>query len=398
MNTNAAPITTWLGRHRWITDALIVTAIGGYEAMYISMIHHQWGLGAWVWAAVILAVVMCGVFPLRRRRPITACLAVVAASWAQLFVGVGFSPGAVVINALMLYAIATRFTWFYVGPLLVAVASWLIIAGHSFIVEGTLRIGELGLMVTAAGLVAVLGSLARQRRQRLEALADRAAQLARERDTREQIAAAEERARIAREMHDLISHSLGTMVVMADGAAHAADSDPARARQAMEQVRDTGRGAMAEMRRMLDVLREDDPASRAPQPGLGELDRLLSEAHSAGLRVDLHVQGEPVDLPAGPDLAAYRIIQEALTNARTHGGPLLSLVTIDLIYHHDVLELRIEDDGSEPDQVDTPSWSTGHGLVGMRERAQAYGGHLDAGPRPGGGFTVYATIPIGEHP
>lgn len=147
---------------------------------------------------------------------------------------------------------------------------------------------------------------------------------------------------------------------------------------------------------MLDVLRSDDQAMRAPQPGLGHLDRLIGEARASGLRVDLRVTGTPVTVPAGVDLAAYRIVQEALTNARKHGGPLLSLVTVTVRYLDDAVEVQIVDDGREP--ALTGARSRGHGLVGMRERATAYGGTLVTGPRASGGFEVRAVLPIGETP
>lgn len=399
MSSTAARTQTWLQQRPWVADALIAVAVLGYESMYITLIHHQQDLGTWVYLGFADAVAMCAAFPVRRRWPFASCVAVFAASWGQILIGLGLSPGAIAMNALMLFSVTARFTWPWAGLALTAVTSWIIAGGIGLIAAGMLRIGELGLIAMGALLVAVLGSLTRQRRHRLDALSDRAAQLARERDARERIAAAEERARIARELHDLISHSLGTMIVMADGAARTAEGDPRQAAQAMARVRDTGRQAMTEMRRMLDVLRDDDPASRFPQPGLENLDRLLSETRSTGLRVDLRVHGEPVALPAGLDLAAYRIVQEALTNARTHGGPLLSLVTINLVHRERSLELSIIDDGSEPAIDDAkPAWSTGHGLVGMRERVQAYGGQIETGPRPEGGYRVHVIFPIGDQP
>src|SRR5699024_10996223 len=168
-------------------------------------------------------------------------------------------------------------------------------------------------------------------------------------------------------------------------------TDPGRAGTAMERVRDTGRGAMTEMRRMLDVLRDGDTAPRAPQPGLVDLEQLLDDTRATGLRVDLTVTGAPVTLPAGPDLAAYRLVQEALTNARKHGGPLLSVVSVTLGYRDAEIDLRIVDDGADA----APPASAGHGLAGMRERVAAYGGSVEAGPRAGGGVDVHAVLPTG---
>ena len=234
--------------------------------------------------------------------------------------------------ALVLFNLASHRNWMITLPALTVSSAWIVTGAWPMVKDGTLRIGEVGLIGLGAVVIASLGAHTRQRRGHMVALQDRADQLARERDAREAIAAAEERARIAREIHDIVSHSLGTMVVMADGAAQTVTSSPEQAGHAMERVRDTGRDAMGEMRRMLDVLRDDSSPSRSPQPGLGRLDRLIDDARQTGLRVDLKIEGEPVALPAGLDLAVYRIVQESVTNARKHGGPLLSVVTVTLSY------------------------------------------------------------------
>lgn len=160
--------------------------------------------------------------------------------------------------------------------------------------------------------------------------------------------AAEERSRIARELHDIVSHSVGTMVVVADGAARTAESDPARAGGMMAQVRDTGREAMVDMRRMLDLLRGDEDADRAPQPGLAKLEQLVRQTRAAGIRVDVEMTGEMAGLPAGADLGAYRIVQESLTNARKHGCPMLGVIRVRVTRSGDEMELRISDDGLGP--------------------------------------------------
>ena len=348
--------------------------------------------------ALILAAGMCFAYVYRRQSPWITTVGVYAAAWGYVVLGIGLSPAPIVAVALMLYFLTASKGWKAAGAATLLATVWITAAAQPLLSKEYVRIGEVGLLVLAAWLIAVVGLLSRARRERLQALADRADQLARERDAREAIAAAEERARIAREIHDIVSHSLGTMVVMADGAAQTVASSPEQAGHAMERVRDTGRDAMGEMRRMLDVLRDDSSASRSPQPGLNRLDRLVDETRQTGLRVDLHIEGEPVALPAGLDLAAYRIVQESLTNARKHGGPLLSVVTVTLSYAPTELSLRIVDDGSPAatgSAAEVP-WTTGHGLVGMRERASAYGGSLEAGPGPGGGFEVRAFLPIGE--
>lgn len=271
--------------------------------------------------------------------------------------------------------------------------SLLVVGSLPIVRSGNTRVGTVGMLVLVQLLLAVLGVVTRSRRARMTDLEERARSLERERDARARVAAAEERARIAREIHDIVSHSLGTMVVMAEGAAQLSGSEPERAGALMARVRDTGRDATTEMRRMLDVLRDDAPTSRAPQPGLDRLDGLVDSVRATGLRVELRVTSEPAELGAGPDLAAYRIVQEALTNARRHGGPMLSMVEIDVHHHDDALELRVADDGRGTVDADPTRTGDGHGLVGMRERAAAYGGTLAVGDRPDGGFEVVAVLP-----
>jgi signal transduction histidine kinase len=216
-----------------------------------------------------------------------------------------------------------------------------------------------------------------------------------------------ERARIARELHDVIAHNVSVMVVQADGASYTLAADPDRAREALAAISATGRQALAEMRRLLGVLRrEDEPANtaRAPQPGIGELGELLDQARTAGLPVSFSVEGVPRPLPDGAALAAYRIVQESLTNTRKHAGPVAS-ASVVLRYTSDALMLAISDDGrgglagpavpsSALPGAPVGSAAAGHGLTGMRERVAMYGGSVAAGPRPGGGFEVTATLPF----
>jgi signal transduction histidine kinase len=179
------------------------------------------------------------------------------------------------------------------------------------------------------------------------------------------------------------------MTVQAGAARLMLDEEPGRALAPLRAVEETGRQALAEMSRLLGILRgEDDILARAPQPGLADLDALLAQAHAAGLPVELTVEGEPAVLPPGIGLAAYRIVQEALTNARRHAGPAHAHVTVS--YGREALELEVADDG----RGGFAGTGAGHGLVGMRERAGIYDGELEAGPRPGGGFTVRARLPL----
>ncbi len=246
-------------------------------------------------------------------------------------------------------------------------------------------------LFSGTALVAwVLGDSMRYRRAYLTSLEDRAARLERERDAQAQIAAAAERARIARELHDVIAHNVSVMVVQADGAGYALHRDPDRAGQALAAISRTGRQALAEMRRLLGVLRSDDqPAELAPQPGLDQLRELLDQAREAGMSVSFTLEGPARPLPEGAELAAYRVVQESLTNTRKHGG-MAAAAAVTLRYERDGLLLQVTDDGLG---AASAGEGPGHGLAGMRERVEMYGGTMRAGPLAGGGYQVTARLP-----
>jgi signal transduction histidine kinase len=247
----------------------------------------------------------------------------------------------------------------------------------------------------------LLGDSTRWRRGYYQALEERAARLERERDVQAQVAAAAERARIAREIHDVVAHNVSVMVVQADGAAFALDASPQRAREALAAISATGRRALAEMRSLLGVLR--DPADQeaslgdgpvlAPQPGIEGLGDLLEQARSAGLPVSLAVCGLPRPVPEGEALAVYRMVQESLTNVRKHAGPGVTAV-VRLGYAGAGLEIRVTDDGRGAAAPGAAGPGPGHGLAGMRERIELYRGTVRSGPRPGGGYEVTARLPL----
>ncbi|WP_344660551.1 sensor histidine kinase [Catenulispora subtropica] len=240
------------------------------------------------------------------------------------------------------------------------------------------------------GLFWVMGDSMRYRREYYVRLEDRAQRLERERDAQAQIAAAAERARIARELHDVVAHNVSVMVVQADGATYALDQDPEATRKALLAISQTGRTALTEMRRMLGVLRSaDDAGNYAPQPGIEQLGDLLEQVRSTGLPVTLTVEGVPWEMPTGLALAVYRIVQESLTNTRKHGGPEVR-ASVGLVYTDDCLLLRIVDNGRG---AAAPTDGMGHGLVGMRERVSVFGGTLVSGPHISGGYAVEAILP-----
>lgn len=236
----------------------------------------------------------------------------------------------------------------------------------------------------------VLGDSMRTRRAYFDQLVERAARLEKEREAQAKVAVAAERARIARELHDVVAHNVSVMVVQADGAAYVLDAAPDQAKQALETISGTGRQALAEMRRLLGVLRTGDgqeSGEYVPQPDVEQIEVLVEQVRQAGITVDFKVEGTPRPLPTGVELTAYRIVQEALTNSRKHGGPDVG-ASVRLVYFDDGLGLLVEDDGRGAAlamQEDRGADGHGQGLIGMRERVGMVGGTLDAGPRPGGG-------------
>jgi signal transduction histidine kinase len=201
----------------------------------------------------------------------------------------------------------------------------------------------------------------------------------------------EERARIARELHDVVAHAISVMLLQARGGRRVLEAEPADAREAFATIERTAHQALEEMRRLLGMLRaSDEQLALAPQPTLKELDRLIEQIQAAGLPVQVAIEGEPRELPPGVDLSAYRIVQEALTNALKHAGPARARVL--LRYEADELELEIADDGAG----NGDGSGSGQGLIGMRERVSLYGGELQAGRRPEGGYALRARLPLGS--
>jgi signal transduction histidine kinase len=248
------------------------------------------------------------------------------------------------------------------------------------------------LLVPAGFVVAWLaGHAQRGRVRQAEAAEQRAASAEREREAAARLAVAEERARIARELHDVVAHALSVMVLQVGAVRHRLPGELREDADALRGVEQAGRSALGDMRRLLGAMRRDDEApDLAPQPGLGRLDALLEQVRAAGLPVELHVAGEPVALPEPLDLSAYRIVQEGLTNALKHARARRAEVVIG----YDPGELRIEvrDDGEGAPDGD----GLGHGLVGIGERVKIYGGDMSAAPAPGGGFVLSTRLPLQE--
>ncbi|WPR66148.1 sensor histidine kinase [Glutamicibacter protophormiae] len=256
------------------------------------------------------------------------------------------------------------------------------------------------MMVSFVGLALVVtvswtfGDLARNRRLTMKALQDHAARLENERIIERDLAAADERNHIAREMHDIVAHSLSVIITQADGARYAAVKDPSIAIDTLKTVSDTGRASLREMRRLLGVLRKDEEVANRPLPTLANIPDLVQNAETAGLDVRFGFEGSPrKELPAGAELTAYRSVQEALTNVVKHAGPNTT-ASVQLSWISRGLEISIEDNGRGAGSLTFDG--QGYGLQGMSERVALYDGTCSASPRTGGGFTVSVFIPYSE--
>ncbi|MDI9914820.1 sensor histidine kinase [Rhodococcus sp. IEGM 1379] len=236
------------------------------------------------------------------------------------------------------------------------------------------------------------GDLRRVRTKQLEGLTERAQLLELERAQEAEIATISERSRIAREMHDIVAHSLTVVIAQADGGRYSAAQDPQAAVRALETIAATGRQALTDMRALLSVLREDSPRDFAVIPGVGDIATLLGELKRSGLDVDVTVTGDPRELSAGAGLTAYRIMQESLTNVLKHAGPGAH-AAVEMTWTETELVLGITDDGRGGSAALVESSPGGQGLIGMAERARLHGGTVMAGPRPGGGYSVRGVLP-----
>jgi signal transduction histidine kinase len=400
----------WLSRHPRLVDGvpavlLLLFGIGTVAGSSSTSVVVQNGqpvpvssgpaFGSWPAVVVHLLILLGLAVPVvfRRKYPVHAFyVAAVAGAFQVVFYGRPLGTDLALL--ILLYTLAAYRPRRVSIPGLciclagafISVVSW--VSPHTGVIQ---KVALAGVIFSGTALVAwVLGDSMRYRRAYLTSLEDRAARLERERDAQAQIAAAAERARIARELHDVIAHNVSVMVVQADGASYALRSEPDRTAQALAAISQTGRQALAEMRRLLGILRSDDQqADLAPVPGLDQLRELLDQARRAGMSVSFTLEGAARPLPEGAELAAYRVVQESLTNTRKHGG-LAAAAAVTLRYEPDALLLQVTDDGLGAAAAgDGP----GHGLTGMRERIEMYGGTVQAGPLPGGGYQVTARLP-----
>lgn len=451
----------WSERYRFLVDLALTLVLGAFVVILARDIDSP-TLGRTVDGMLVSAALLAPL-PWCRTRPVASCTAVFAVCMLQI-VALGVPtvlPADFVVLVSMYCVTVYGPRWAYlmacgmavVGPVTVGIVFW-------SVTDNAPLLNSVPVVVLIMALLAcafAFGLVRRSRRAMLLAMRDRTERLEVERDQQAQIATAAERARIARELHDIVAHSLSVVIAQADGGRYAAAADPAAAQRSLGTIAETGRAALADMRRLLGVLRDDQPggtpplgpvvpggvpagpvrpargtgraargvaaagaaaitggepgvasaetpgsaAPLRPQPDAADLGQLVEQARDDGMRVSWARVGVERRLPPGVGLTLYRVCQESLTNVRKHAGPRPA-VTILLRWGEDEVELRVDDDGrglaaagsagsvgpAEP--VPTP----GYGLLGMRERAEIFGGTLSAGPRQGGGFSVRFVVPI----
>ncbi len=338
--------------------------------------------------SVALILVACAALLWRRTRPVTVLGVVMAAEFLQA--GLNYRGTGWVALLIAGYSLGA---WATARPVLVVgVASSVLVVG--FVTLGWLTTENVPWQAVVSSTVLyggsiLLGDNLRRRREAAAALAERAERAERERELAAEHHVRQERARLARELHDVVAHSVSVMTVQAAGARRQLAADPQRAERAMRVVEETGRQAMVELRRILGVLRDDDAAEIAPQPRLADLGDLVARTE---LPVRVRLDGPLDDLPPGVELSAFRIVQEAITNIGRHAGPVGQ---VEVAVHRDDHDLRVVvDDDGRGAAAHGGERAGGHGLVGMRERVAMLAGTLRAGPRPGGGWRVEATIPL----
>jgi signal transduction histidine kinase len=380
----------YLAREYWFE--LLIAALGIAAMLELVIGRNSPGApGTTLWFAVpAVAVIVLPLFA-RRRFPFAAP----AAYWL-LATALTFVDGLLIPFMESLFPVGMA-SAFLLGNLRDSRQAW---TGLAIVLGGITTVvynipghatPELAFIPVNFGIGWAAGLALRERAEQAEAAEVRATQAEREREAAARIAVAEERARIARELHDIVAHAVSVMVLQVGAVRHKLPDAPAEDRDALRSVERAGRTALAEMRRLLGAMRRDgDEAELVPQPGLDGLDSLLHEIGRAGLPVELHVDGEPFPLPRGVDLSAYRIVQEGLTNALKHARATDADVTVR--YRPDELEIEVRDNGHGSATSD----GLGHGLVGVRERVKIYGGEMTAGAATEGGFVLSTRLPLSD--
>jgi signal transduction histidine kinase len=380
----------WLRRHPKLVDGPLALLVLGFGlSPYPVWVRHP--------ALILIIVALALPVVFRRQYPVAAFAAAVAVGAVQ--VTVSRWPATADVSVLvLLYTLAVSRPRRTSAPGLVICVLGAAVATLRWKMAGDGTAWQvllvMALVSTPAVLTWLVADSVRWRRGYYAALEEKAGRLERERDALAQVAAAAERARIARELHDIVAHHVSVMVVQADGAAFALENSPDKTREALGAISGTGRQALAEMRRLLGMLRSPATGPElAPLPGTEQLSGLLEQTRAAGIPVLFSEEGTPpASKTDGADLAVYRVVQESLTNVRRHGGPGVAAAVV-IRYTADGTTVTVSDDGRGA-AAQPPANEAGLGLHGMRERVELYGGTVTAGPRPGGGYQVTATLPL----
>lgn len=388
-------LTQWAPARPFTADVAFAVLIGGATVTgLLTAVPEGTQRDGDVWAVLLIAL-QTTAFVFRRRAPLASLVALslpVVTFWVA-----DYATNFDAFSLLGVYAATAhsgrrrRTVWIVVGAvvgLLTTIALLGVLSPH----EDLPPVAVFGIAVVHI-TAAIIGEVVHDRRLRIVELGERAARAEAERDLLAREAVMSERTSIARDLHDVVAHGMSVMVVQAGAAQRLLASQPDRAAAALEQIQATGREALGEMRRMLGVLRNEDSAtSLAPQPTLDDLGAMVQRCTDAGVATDLTIEGRAPARTAGAEMTVYRIAQEALTNVIKHAGRP-ARATVRVTFAGDQVRLEVDDDGRGAQLADLAT-STGHGLVGMRERVELYRGTLHAGPRPGGGFRVAATIPL----
>jgi signal transduction histidine kinase len=385
----------WLRRLRanpwWFDSALALAAAGLNTAFFV---FHPAASGLPRGTFVLgCGLVLLHTLPLaaRRRFPLAVLATSVASGLAFVALDLPLDTLWLAIPVAVYSVAAYGDRWVALAGLAVAEAGLAVVQLTPGRTGVNTWVGNMGFLAAAW----LLGHFVGVRRLYVLQLEERTAELEQAREELARRAVVEERLRLARELHDVVAHAMSVIAVQSGVGAHVADSRPEEAAKALGAIEATSRGALTELRRLLGVLRQaDEPqGGLAPVPGLADLEGLLAEVAKAGLAVRLQVNGTRPQLPAGVDLSAYRIVQEALTNVVKHAGSARAQVVVG--YGDQDVRVEVTDDGrGAVTSVSDGRAGTGHGLIGMRERVQAFGGDLEVGPRPGGGFRVAARLPL----
>lgn len=382
--------SAWLFASKYGLDVLVVGTAVASAVGVVARTDSQRPTGARLWfeAAAVALVVLSLLW--RRRFPFAAP----AAMWL-VSAALSFLDGLLIVNraglfvagmgAALLLGNLRRDVEARVG-LVIAVGGAAIVVYNS----PSHSAGDLFFTPVLFGIGWLVGFALRERTERTEAAEERAFRAEREREIAARVAVAEERARIARELHDVVAHAVSVMVLQVGAVRHRMPESDSENREVLRNVEQAGRTALTEMRRLLNAMRhEDEQLELLPQPGLQDVEALVADVRAAGLPVRLEVHGRPVPLPPGLDLSAYRIVQEGLTNSLKHSGA--SQAEVDVRYGAGELQLEVRDDGAGGV---SPDGGLGHGLVGVRERVKIYGGEMSAGVSRSGGYVLRARIPL----